>query len=81
MKVTFKKWLASQKEREDRVGRLARALADIEPRALRRRRKKDEHMKWANEVVRRGRPDYVFAFNEAWAEYEEEKEALVSAAS
>ena len=67
----FKQWLQDQKEREDSVGRLAQALADKEVRFYSRRRRRDEHKKWADIVIRHGRREFIPVFNEAWTEYQQ----------
>ena len=70
----FKLWLQAQTDREDRVGRFAQALADKEVRFYSRQRRRDEHKKWADIVIRHGRREFIPVFNEAWAEFEETKE-------
>ena len=78
MQITFRNWLAGQEERQDNVGRLANALDGVKLLKSSRRRKPDEHLKWANAVVRKGRQEYVQAFNRAWQEYQawrEQREA------
>ncbi|MCA9874673.1 MAG: hypothetical protein H6659_18105 [Ardenticatenaceae bacterium] len=70
--MKFKEWLLKQKERKDSVGTLARALADVDPRKFgrdSRRRKPDEHRRWARIVTRYGTMAHVQAFNQAWREF------------
>lgn len=68
MKFTFEHWLLKQKERQDRIGGLARAISRIEDDHF-PRRKFDEHKKWADLMIRHGLPEHVPAFNQAWREY------------
>jgi hypothetical protein len=70
MKLTFKRWLSNQKERQDQIGKLARAMAEVDHSHVQTRRKSDEHKKWANIVTRYGEPEHVLAFNRAWREYQ-----------
>jgi uncharacterized protein YozE (UPF0346 family) len=70
MKLTFKEWLFKQKERKDAVGRLARAMDEVDFSYVKPRRKPDEHKKWANIVTRHGKPEHVLTFNRAWREYQ-----------
>lgn len=74
--MTFQNWLARQKERQDAVGRLARKWADIDlnKRIFSKRRKKDEHMKWATILTRHGSPNQIDSFNAAWQEFTETQE-------
>ena len=70
--MKFKDWLLKQRERNDNVGTLARALADVDPRKFgrdNRRRKPDEHRRWARIVTRYGTMAHVQAFNQAWDEF------------
>lgn len=69
--MTFQNWLASQKERQDNIGQLARKWADIDlnKRIYARRRKNDEHMKWATILTRHNNPSYIRTFNAAWKEF------------
>lgn len=67
--VSFRDWLQKQKERQDNIGKLARALADKELKFRSRRRKPDEHRKWASTVTWYGTMAHVRAFNKAWREY------------
>ena len=76
MKLTFKNWLFNQKEREDQIGKLARAMATIDYSPVQRRRKPDEHKKWADIVTRHDQPEYVLFFNRAWQEYQTAKQAM-----
>mgnify|MGYP001205418424 CR=1 FL=1 len=76
--MKFKDWLLQQKNREDNVGKLARALADVDPRRFgrdNRRRKPDEHRRWARIVTRFGTMAHVQAFNQAWREFSQAKKA------
>lgn len=75
MKLTFKEWLFNQKERPDKVGKLARAMAEVDFSYVRSRRKPDEHKRWANIVTRHGKPEHVLTFNRAWEEYQAAKQA------
>lgn len=69
--MNFRGWLQKQIDREDRIGQLARFLADKEVKFSSRRRKPDEHRKWASTVTWYGNLAAVKAFNEAWEEYQE----------
>ncbi len=73
--MTFQTWLSRQKERQDNVGRLARKWADIDlnKRIFARRRKKDEHMRWATILTRHGNTTYIQTFNSAWEEFMQAK--------
>lgn len=71
--MTFKHWLAKQKERPDNVGQLACALAEVDPGKFgrdNRRRKPDEHRRWAKIITRFGTMAHVRAFNQAWREFQ-----------
>lgn len=76
MKLTFKNWLANQKEREDQIGKLARAMTDVDYSYIKKRRKPDEHKKWADIITRHGKPEHVLIFNRAWREYQTAKQAM-----
>ena len=73
--MKFKQWLDKQKDRQDGIGRLARALADIDGKKYptSRRRRPDEHRKWASIVTRFGTPAHVQSFNKAWREFNQAK--------
>lgn len=71
--MEFKEWLNEQKERKDRIGKLARAFADREVKYYSRRRKRDEHRKWADIITRHGTHTHVVSFNRAWREYKKAK--------
>lgn len=73
MTLTFQSWLGSQTQRQDRVGELARAMAEANYRTLKSKRKADEHKMWADIVTRYGEPRHVPAFNRAWDEYQSNK--------
>lgn len=70
MKLTFKEWLFNQKERQDKIGKLARAMAKIDFSYVQPRRKPDEHKKWADIITRHGQPEHILTFNQAWEEYQ-----------
>jgi hypothetical protein len=70
MNSTFQHWLSNQKQRQDSVGKLARAMAEVDYGYVQKRRKPDEHKKWADIVTRHGEPKHVLAFNQAWREYQ-----------
>lgn len=76
--MKFHDWLAKQEERQDAVGRFARAFSDVDPSKYTRsrRRKPDEHFKWARIIVNRGKPGFVYIFNDAWNEFTQAKEKL-----
>jgi uncharacterized protein YozE (UPF0346 family) len=74
MDMTFRKWLLQQQKREDRVGKLARAVSTVDPNYIPPRRKHDEHKKWADIITRQGKPEHIQAFNRAWDEYLAAKE-------
>lgn len=76
MKLTFKEWLLNQKGRKDRIGKLARAMAEIDFSYVQPRRKPDEHKRWANIITRHGKPEHVPTFNQAWQEYQAAKQAM-----
>lgn len=69
--MKFQQWLDKQKDRQDQIGRLARALADIDVKKYpySRRRRPDEHRKWASIITRFGSPMDVRSFNKAWQEF------------
>jgi hypothetical protein len=67
--LTFASWLFNQIERKDQIGKLARAMEQIEYGNVKPRGKPDQHKKWANIVTRYGEPEHVLAFNQAWREY------------
>lgn len=69
MNATFKQWLFKQTERQDPIGKLARAMAQVEDDSTPQRRS-DEHKKWADLVIRHGQPEHIRAFNNAWREYQ-----------
>jgi hypothetical protein len=72
--MKFKQWLDKQRDRQDGIGRLARALADIDTKKYpySRRRRPDEHRKWAS-IVTRFTPAHVQSFNKAWREFNQAK--------
>ena len=70
MNLTFKRWLFNQNERQDQIGKLARAMASLDSKYVQLQQKRDEHKKWANIVTRHGKPEHVIAFNQAWREYQ-----------
>lgn len=77
--MKFKNWLINQKERQDNVGKLARALGDVDPSKFgrdNRRRKPDEHRRWARIVTRYGTMTHIQAFNKAWLEFTQAKAAV-----
>ena len=76
MNLTFKHWLFDQKGRKDQIGKLARAMEQVDYSYIKPRRKPDEHKKWAKIVTRHGRPEHVLAFNRAWREYLAEKQEV-----
>ncbi len=77
MKTTFQQWLFNQKQRKDQIGKLARTMAIVDYKTIRSRRKKlDEHRKWAGIITRHGKPEHVVAFNQAWREYQKAKQEM-----
>jgi len=70
MNLTFRSWLFKQTERQDQIGKLARAMAKLDASQVQLQQKRDEHKKWANIVTRHGKPEHVLAFNQAWREYQ-----------
>jgi len=70
MNMTFQHWLFNQKQRQDRIGKLARAMANVDFSYMRSKRKPDEHKMWADIITRHGEPEDVLAFNRAWHEYQ-----------
>ena len=74
--MRFREWLKQQRDRKDRIGRFARALGDRDVKRYSRRRKPDEHRKWANIVVRYGTRAHRQAFNDAWREFQKAKARL-----
>jgi uncharacterized protein YozE (UPF0346 family) len=70
MKLTFQQWLFNQKKRQDRIGKLARAMEQVDFSYMRPKRKSDEHKMWADIITRHGEPEHVLAFNRAWNEYQ-----------
>ncbi|MCA9970931.1 MAG: hypothetical protein KC425_11985 [Anaerolineales bacterium] len=70
--MNFQTWLNLQKDREDRIGRLARKFADIDlsKHIYSRRRKQDEHLKWATILTRYGNQSHIRSFNQAWEEFQ-----------
>jgi hypothetical protein len=75
MTIKFEDWLSAQQSRQDLVGDLARTLGLENDPAPASRRKPDEHMEWANIVIKTARPSYIAIFNEAWQEFVRAKEA------
>lgn len=69
--MKFQQWLDKQKDRQDQIGGLARALDDVDAKKYpySRRRKADEHRKWASIVTRFGSQAHVRSFNKAWQEF------------
>ncbi len=69
--MQFQQWLNQQKDRQDQVGGLARALDEVDAMKYpySQRRKADEHRKWASIVTRFGSPAHVRSFNLAWQEF------------
>jgi hypothetical protein len=75
MTIKFEDWLTAQQSRQDLVGDLARMLGMEKHPAPVSRRKPDEHMEWANIVIKTAMPSYIAIFNEAWQEFVMAKEA------
>ena len=75
--MEFYNWLVKQQERQDKVGRFARLLSDVDVSRLTQkqtgRRKKDDHMRWADIVIRRENPNLIYLFNAAWQEFKQAK--------
>jgi hypothetical protein len=69
--MKFQQWLRKQQDRQDQIGRLARALADVDIKQYpySRRRRPDEHRKWASIITRFGSQMHVRSFNKAWQEF------------
>lgn len=69
--MKFQEWLNKQKDRQDAIGRLAQALHDVDAKQYpySRRRRPDEHRKWASIVTRFGSQAHVRSFNKAWQEF------------
>ena len=69
--MKFQQWLNKQKDRQDQIGGLARALDEIDTQKYpySQRRKADEHHKWASIVTRFGSQAQVRSFNKAWQEF------------
>jgi hypothetical protein len=78
MERTFQRWLANQTKRQDAVGRLARVMQEVDIAYRPQRRKPAEHKDWVDLVIEQGEPEYVLAFNLAWAEYQAAKKAEVT---
>lgn len=78
--MTFQVWLSKQKERQDHIGRLAREWADFDlnKHIYAKRRRKDEHMKWATVLTRYGSQRHVQSFNQAWQEFTQANVSSVS---
>lgn len=80
--MEFYNWLAKQRSRQDRIGAFARALSDVDTERLTRknsgRRKKDDHKRWADIVVRRNNPNLIVWFNAAWNEFCAAREAQMA---
>lgn len=74
--MKFQQWLDKQRDRDDQIGRLARALADVDVKKYpySRRRRPDEHRKWASIITRFGSQRHVRSFNKAWQEFLKAKE-------
>ena len=81
--MDFYKWLVKQTDRQDMIGRFARAFQDVTEKRLTkkrgRRRKVDTHRRWADIITRRNHR-YVPIFNQAWEEYEAYRETHQMAA-
>ena len=75
MPTTFEEWLISQQNREDDIGHLARALAQLDIQQKSSKRKPDEHKYWVDAVTRISEPGHIHAFNYAWQEYLQAKQA------
>lgn len=70
--MNFRAWLDKQQSRKDRIGKLARFMADKEMKfRSSRRRKRDEHSEWASTVTYHGGAEAAYIFNDAWKEYKE----------
>jgi hypothetical protein len=80
MELTFKRWLFNQKDRQDEIGKLARAMLKVDFSYVRSKRKRDEHKQWAGIVTRHGKQEHIFAFNRAWNEYQAVEEAIETTA-
>lgn len=78
MDFTFQSWLNKQEQRRDQVGRLARLVVNANYKYVERKRKRDEHKKWASIITKIGEQEHIFAFNTAWQEYTEEKQAVTA---
>lgn len=72
--MNFRKWLQEQKTRQDRIGRFARFILDKEIQYRKGRRKFNEHRQWASTVTYHGNLQAVYAFNDAWEEFQEDTE-------
>lgn len=74
--MTFQSWLNKQTDRDDRIGRLARKFGDIDlsKHIYSRRRKHDEHLKWATILTRYGNQSHIRSFNQAWDEFQQSQE-------
>lgn len=72
--MDFRSWLDNQSQRKDQIGRLARFMVDKELKFRRsRRRKPDEHRRWASTITYYGDITLVRSFNKAWQEYQNAK--------
>lgn len=81
MTRTFDIWLSDQRERQDRVGELARAMAGLDDSIRRLQRNPDEHKSWADLITMHGEREHVFAFNQAWREYQSTREEMAESAA
>jgi uncharacterized protein YozE (UPF0346 family) len=79
MQLTFKQWLFNQKERKDKIGKFARAMLKVDFSFVRSRKRWDEHKQWASIVTRQGKQEHIFAFNQAWHEYQAVEKSLDTA--
>jgi hypothetical protein len=75
MLLKFGEWLTDQQNREDDIGYLARVLAVQEIQLKSSRQKSDEHKEWVDMVTKIDEPGHVFAFNDAWQEYLQARQA------
>ena len=69
--MNFQQWLRKQQDRQDQIGRLAKALADVDVKnyPYSRRGRPDEHRRWARIVTHFGSQAHVRSFNRAWQEF------------
>lgn len=80
MKLTFKRWLFNQKDRQDEIGKFARAMLKVDFSFSRSKRRWDEHKQWAGIVTRQGKQEHISAFNRAWNEYQSVEETMETTA-